>query len=114
MANQKKVLIMLAVILIVGISLGFLVYTLTKPKPISPYPLLPNAPKYVCAESLPQAECAQLKLTCGNGIIDPYETCNNCAFDAGCAAGLICGRANGTQDYTCKYPVGLCITSPAG
>ncbi len=105
---------MLTVILVVGICLGLSVYTLTKPKPISPYPLLPNAPQYVCAEGMPQSECTQLKQTCGNGVIDPGETCHNCGFDAGCASGLVCGRANGTQDYICKYPAGLCIPGPAG
>lgn len=113
MANQKKFLVLLFVIIVLGIGAGLSAYTLTKPK-TTIAPLLPGAPEYVCPDGMPQAECAQLKLTCGNGVIDPGEDCNKCAFDASCASGLICGRVNNSLDYACRRPTGLDRTSPAG
>jgi hypothetical protein len=105
--------VLLSVIIVLGVGVGLSVYTLTKPKAIAPLPLLPDAPKYVCAEGTPQSECAQLKLTCGNGVIDYGETCNNCAFDAGCASGLICGQVNNSLDYACRSPVGMTRSGPS-
>ena len=78
----------------------------------SAVPLLPNAPAYVCLGGMPASECAQLKLTCGNAIIDPGEQCNNCAFDAGCPSGLVCGNVDGGENYVCHYPAGLCLAGP--
>lgn len=103
---------MLAVILVLVIGVSFSVYALT----LSPRPHTGprGPPEYDCAIGTPPSECAQLKITCGNGVVDPYETCNNCAFDAGCAAGTVCFRANGSHIYTCNYPAGRCITGPAG
>ncbi|MCL5316924.1 MAG: hypothetical protein M1503_01465 [Thaumarchaeota archaeon] len=63
---------------------------------------------------MPQTECAQLKLTGGNGVIDHGEDCNNCAFDASCARGLVCGRVNNSLDYTCHTPTGLERSAPQG
>ncbi len=110
----KKFLIVAAtlIVLVIGVSLS--VYALNNTGRPTVAARLPNAPEYVCAEGLPQSECAQLKLTCGNGVIDPGEDCNNCAFDAGCASGLVCGNISGGQEFTCHYPAGLCLAGPAG
>ncbi len=115
MVNQKKLLVTLVVLLVLVIGVSFSVYALSyKEHRVITGPGRFYGPTYDCPEDMPPYECAQLKLTCGNGVIDPGEDCHNCGFDAGCGAGLICGRVNGTQDYACKYPVGLCITGPAG
>lgn len=110
---KKKLLIVAATLTVLIIGVSFSVYA-TSTTSGKAAPLLPNAPEYVCAEGMPQSECAQLVLTCGNGVIDPGEDCNNCAFDAGCASGLVCGNISGGQEFTCHYPAGLCLAGPAG
>ncbi len=110
---KKKLLIVAATLTVLIIGVSFSVYA-TSNTARTVAVRLPNAPEYVCAEGMPQSECAQLKLTCGNGVIDPGEDCHNCAFDAGCASGLVCGNISGGQEYTCHYPAGLCLAGPAG
>lgn len=110
---KKKLLIVAATLTVLIIGVSFSVYaTSNTSRGVSAR--LPNAPEYVCTEGMPQSECAQLILTCGNGVIDPGEDCNNCAFDAGCASGLVCGNISGGQEFTCHYPAGLCLAGPAG
>jgi hypothetical protein len=111
---KKKILIVSTTLIVLIIGVSFSVYALNNTSRPQSASLLPNAPKYVCLEGMPQSECAQLKLTCGNGIIDPGEDCHNCPFDAGCASGLVCGNISGGQEYTCHYPAGLCLAGPAG
>jgi hypothetical protein len=111
---QRKFLIVGATlaVLVVGVSLS--VFTLTNTGGQQFEARLPNAPEYVCPAGMPQSECAQLTITCGNGVVDPGEDCRNCAFDAGCASGLVCGNISGGDEYTCHYPAGLCLAGPAG
>ncbi len=113
MIAKKTILIVATIVtLIAGVSLSVFALTNTdRPKVAS---LLPNAPAYVCPQGMPPSECAQLKLTCGNGVVDPGEDCRNCAFDAGCPSGLVCGDIGGGEVYTCHYPAGLCLAGPAG
>jgi hypothetical protein len=99
-------------VLIIGVSASVYATSNTSGTGVAPH--LKNAPKYVCPEGMPQSDCAQLTITCGNGVIDPGEDCHNCAFDAGCASGLVCGNISGGQEYTCHYPAGLCLAGPAG
>ncbi|HEY4698839.1 MAG TPA: hypothetical protein VIH27_00500 [Nitrososphaerales archaeon] len=113
MLNNKVLLIpmaLLAVILVVSLSL----FTFSNTSTVKVLAILPNAPAYTCAEGLPASQCAQLKLTCGNGAVDPGEDCKVCAFDAGCSSGLVCGNISGGDEFTCHYPAGLCLAGPAG
>ena len=111
---QKKFLIVGVTIaaLIMGVSIS--VFALNNTNSTTVVSMLPNAPEYACRDGQPASECAQLKLTCGNGIIDPGEDCQNCAFDSGCPSGLVCGNISGSNDYICHYPAGLCLAGPAG
>jgi hypothetical protein len=113
MVSQKRGLLLLAALLVLVVGFGISVYTWSNPlyRP-SPRPLLPGAPEYVCLEEQTTAECAQLKLTCGNGVIDPGEDCHNCPLDSGCAEGLVCGNTDASEDYVCHYPKGFDQTSP--
>lgn len=111
---QKKFLIVAVtlVALVMGVSIS--VFALNNTNSTTVTARLPNAPEYVCPDGQPASECAQLKLTCGNGITDPGEDCQNCAFDSGCPSGLVCGNISGNDDYICHYPAGLCLAGPAG
>lgn len=111
---KKKLLIVTVTLAVLVIGVSFSVFALTNTGRPQVAARLPNAPEYVCPEGMPQSECAQLTLTCGNGVVDPGEDCQNCAFDAGCAAGLVCGNISGGEEYTCHYPAGLCLAGPAG
>ena len=107
--NKKILITVLAVlVLTVGISLSISLTTGTA-NTAQGTPLLQNAPKFVCPEGAPAAECAQLELTCGKGVIDPGEHCRNCAFDAGCPSSLVCGDLSNAGNYICHYPAGLCL-----
>lgn len=107
--NKKIGITILAIsVLTIGVTLS--VYSVTGTERGSgAAPLLPNAPQFVCPEGAPAAECAQLELTCGNGVIDPGEDCRNCAFDAGCPSSLVCGDISNSGKYVCHYPAGLCL-----
>lgn len=111
-ARKTFIIVITLAALISGASISVFAFTNTGGPRAAP--LLPNAPAYVCPEGMPPSECAQLKLTCGNGVIDPGEDCLNCAFDAGCPSGLVCGNISGGEEYTCHYPAGLCLAGPAG
>jgi hypothetical protein len=113
MISKKPLIIGVTLaVLVSGVSLS--VFALTNTSGPSVAALLPNAPSYICPEGMPASDCAQLKLTCGNGVVDPGEDCKNCAFDAGCPSGLVCGNISGGDEYTCHYPAGLCLAGPAG
>jgi hypothetical protein len=113
MIGRKPLIISLTlVVLVAGVSIS--VFALNNTAGTRVVPLLPNAPEYVCPEGMPASECAQLELTCGNGVTDPGEDCQNCAFDAGCPSGLVCGNIGGGEEVTCHYPAGLCLAGPAG
>jgi hypothetical protein len=111
---QKKFLIVGVTIIALIAAVSISVYALGNSSGTDVAPRLMNAPQYVCSDGQPASECAQLKLTCGNGVTDPGETCQNCAFDSGCPSGLICGNISGVDEYTCHYPAGLCLAGPAG
>ncbi len=111
---KKKILIVAATLLVLVIGVSFSVYATSNTSSGTFQARLPNAPEYVCPAGIPHSTCAQLTITCGNGVIDPGEDCHNCAFDAGCASGLVCGNISGGQEYTCHYPAGLCLAGPAG
>jgi len=111
---QKKILIIAITIVVLITAISISVYALGNSTGNSVAPRLLNAPEYVCSDGQPASECAQLLLTCGNGVIDPNESCQNCAFDAGCPSGLVCGNISGADEYTCHYPAGLCLAGPAG
>lgn len=104
---------MLVAILVIVIGVSLSVYTLTNTAP-NIRPRRVTIPEYDCAIGMPPSECAQLKITCGNGVIDPVEDCNNCPIDAGCASGLFCGKVNESQAYTCNTQAGLWGSHPAG
>lgn len=108
---QKKAYIfaITLVTLVIGANIWISIINNPNDTTIPPDPFLPP---YVCQDGQPASECAQLRLTCGNGRNDPGEDCKNCAFDNGCPSGLICGNINGGEDYTCHYPAGLCLADP--
>lgn len=100
------------VLLVMGANIW--VFIINNPSNTELIPTLPNPHEYVCSEDQSASECSQMKLTCGNGITDPGEDCQNCAFDTGCPSGLVCGNISGGDDYICHYPAGLCLAGPAG
>ncbi len=107
---NKKILITVSAVLALTTGVSLSIYFVTGTESTAQgAPLLPNAPQFVCPEGAPAAECAQLALTCGNGIIDPGEDCRNCAFDAGCPSSLVCGDISNAGSYVCHYPAGLCL-----
>lgn len=109
---MRKFLIVVFALVVLITGTSYAVMTFANPSGPGAVALLPNAPAYVCPEGMPASECAQLKLTCGNGVIDPGEDCRNCAFDAGCASSLVCGNVGGGEEYICHYPAGLCLAGP--
>ncbi len=113
MRGRKPLIVVVSLMtLIVGISLSVYASSGTSGAKVSAR--LPNAPEYACPEGQPAAKCAQLKLTCGNGVVDQGEDCKDCPFDAGCPSGLVCGNIGGGGEYACHYPAGLCLAGPAG
>jgi hypothetical protein len=107
-ANKTKVRVVAFVTLLSIVAVAGVQYIIDVYNPRS-YTTLPE---YACPEDMPASECSQLDLTCGNGITDPGEDCQNCAFDAGCPSGLVCGNIGGGEEITCHYPAGLCLASP--
>ncbi len=111
---KRKLLIVTVTLIALVASVSFSVFAVSNTGSSRVAARLPNAPEYVCPEGMPRSECAQLVLTCGNGVVDPGEDCRNCAFDGGCASGLVCGNLGGGDNYACHYPAGLCLAGPEG
>ena len=111
--DKKNLIVGMTIISLIS-AVSIFVYALSISSGTEVAPRLLNAPQYVCSDGQPASECAQLKLTCGNGVTDPNETCQNCAFDSGCSSGLICGNISNGDEYTCHYGAGLCLAGPAG
>ncbi len=111
---NKKFLVVGITIITLMVAVSISIFMLSNSSGTNIAPRLINAPRYVCIDGQPASECAQLILTCGNGVTDPGETCQNCAFDSGCPSGLVCQNISGADEYTCHYPAGLCLAGPAG
>lgn len=71
---------------------------------------LPNTgPPYRCASWMPDDLCAKLQQSCANGVCEPWERCNTCAFDCGCGGSQICN----TETGRCHSPAEVCA-APRG
>tara|TARA_B100000315_G_C14474507_1_gene539953 strand:+ start:307 stop:648 length:342 start_codon:yes stop_codon:yes gene_type:complete len=110
---QKKVYIVTITFASLVMGANIWISVINNPSGTIVTPIPPNVPEYVCKEDQSASECAQLKLTCGNGIPDSGEDCQNCSIDNGCPSGLLCGNLNGGEYYICHYPAGLCLADPA-
>jgi hypothetical protein len=72
-----------------------------------------NAPSFACPPGTDPSLCALLQETCGNGIgstQEPWKTCYNCIFDAGCSGDNSC------DPYTrsCSSPASACMVIAGG
>ena len=73
----------------------------------------PNSPNFGCPAGTAPSLCALLQQTCGNGVgpgQEPWKTCNNCIFDAGCTGNTSC------DPYThhCSTPATACMVAVYG
>ena len=73
----------------------------------------PNAPSFACPPGTDPSVCTLLQETCGNGVgssQEPWKTCYNCVFDAGCSGDNSC------DPYTrqCSSPASACMVIAGG
>lgn len=67
----------------------------------------PNSPTFPCQPGTDPSLCTILQETCGNGvgpIQEPWKTCYNCAFDAGCSGDNSCDP----YTHECSSPASAC------
>jgi len=72
-----------------------------------------NAPNFACPVGTDPNLCTVLKATCGNGVgaaQEPWKTCANCAFDAGCTGQQSCDP----YTHQCSVLVGACQVAVYG
>jgi hypothetical protein len=70
----------------------------------------PNNPTFACPPGTDPGLCTLLQETCGNGVgsgQEPWKTCYNCVFDAGCTGDNTC------DPYThgCSSPATACMVA---
>jgi hypothetical protein len=68
----------------------------------------PNSPTFPCPTGTAPGLCTLLQETCGNGvgnIQEPWKTCYNCAFDAGCSGDNSCDP----YTHECSSPATACM-----
>jgi hypothetical protein len=73
----------------------------------------PNAPSFGCPTGTDPSLCNLLKQTCGNGVggsQEPWKTCSNCIFDAGCTGDLSCDP----YTHRCSTPATACMVAVYG
>lgn len=67
----------------------------------------PNSPTFACPPGTDPSLCTLLQETCGNGIgsaQEPWKTCYNCIFDAGCSGDNSCDP----YTHECSSPASAC------
>jgi hypothetical protein len=73
----------------------------------------PNAPSFACPVGTDPALCSLLQQTCGNGVSasqEPWKTCTNCIFDAGCTGDMSCDP----YTHQCSTPATACMVAVYG
>jgi hypothetical protein len=69
-----------------------------------------NAPSFACPAGTSASLCALLRQTCGNGVgpaAEPWKTCYNCVFDAGCTGDNSCDP----YTHLCSAPASACMVA---
>jgi hypothetical protein len=73
----------------------------------------PYSPSFSCPVGTDPALCSLLRQTCGNGVgasQEPWKTCTNCIFDAGCTGDLSCDP----YTHQCSTPASACMVAVYG
>ena len=73
-------------------------------------PHYPNAPAYPCPAGMNTQQCTLFKVTCGNGVCDPKESCASCAIDCGINGQLTCDPYTGRPGA----PISVCQVAAVG
>jgi hypothetical protein len=72
-----------------------------------------NAPSFACPPGTDPSLCTLLQETCGNGVgstQEPWKTCYNCVFDAGCSGDDSCDP----YTHECSSPASACMVIAGG
>lgn len=72
-----------------------------------------NAPTFACPPGTNPSLCTLLQETCGNGVgsgQEPWKTCLNCVFDAGCSGNNSCDP----YTHECSSPASACMVVAGG
>lgn len=72
-----------------------------------------NSPNFACPQGTDPSLCTLLQETCGNGVgsaQEPWKTCYNCVFDAGCAGDNSCDP----YTHECSSPASACMVIAGG
>ncbi len=72
-----------------------------------------NAPTFACPQGTDPSLCTLLQETCGNGVgsgQEPWKTCYNCVFDAGCSGDNSCDP----YTHECSSPASACMVIAGG
>lgn len=73
----------------------------------------PNSPSFACPVGADPSICSLLAQTCGNGVgssQEPWKTCQNCVFDAGCTGNQSCDP----YTHSCSTPATACMVAIYG
>jgi len=73
----------------------------------------PNSPTFACPPGTDPSLCTILQETCGNGVgsgQEPWKTCYNCIFDAGCSGDNSCDP----YTHECSSPASACMVVAGG
>ena len=73
----------------------------------------PNSPSFGCPVGTDPSMCTLLAQTCGNGVgssQEPWKTCFNCIFDAGCSGNQSCDP----YTHECSTPATACMVAVYG
>lgn len=73
----------------------------------------PNSPSFACPAGTNPSLCTILQETCGNGVgpgQEPWKSCYNCVFDAGCTGDNSCDP----YTHTCSSPATACMVAVYG
>jgi hypothetical protein len=72
-----------------------------------------NSPSFACPTGTDPSLCTLLQETCGNGVgpgQEPWKTCYNCVFDAGCSGDNSCDP----YTHECSSPASACMVIAGG
>lgn len=72
-----------------------------------------NSPNFACPQGTDPTLCTLLQETCGNGVgssQEPWKTCYNCVFDAGCTGDNSCDP----YTHACGSPASACMVIAGG
>ena len=72
-----------------------------------------NSPTFACPPGTDPSLCTLLQETCGNGVgsaQEPWKTCYNCVFDAGCSGDNSCDPFT----HECSSPASACMVIAGG